>query len=583
MSTFAQLMLNSKLPSDYQLVGNADKSMVYKSLTGMAKDYPDEYSDYVQHVKQVGDFFSTNEGITVGLEDIEPNYKARDLIISSARKDLGKLQTLEARQSRLLRAQNEGIDLAKKHPGSLTKMTLSGGRGSYGQLVKTLVSPITVKGPDDTPTDFLMTRSYSEGVKPAEFWMGASEARREAARGNLATALPGDSAKQLTNTLNKVVINAKDCGTKNGILMDANDSNILGRYTAGNNVLVTESYLLELTRKRISKVKVRSPMTCEAQPGVCQMCYGLDAHSKHLDIGTNYGIRVAQALSEPLTQMVLSSKHGGNMAKLDDSLPSGMEGFRQIMDIPKVFKNEATLATLEGRVNNIEKLPHGGFNVFIGVTKHFVSPGRKLLVTRGAYVGKGEALTDGVPNPKSVTDLRGLGSGRKYLLDTLHGVYQDSGVNMDKRHLETLVREDLNYVKASKSDPDGQFLKHDIVPYNQIRPIILKSAKKELFGKKLLGQTLGEDYLHFTAGTEITPEVYSAIENDKPKQLAVSPDAPAYKPIMTSLERVPTMSKDIIGRLGHRRLKDTIIEGANKGYSSSKIDSPLTDYIFGLF
>ena len=583
MATFAQLMLNSKLPSDYQLSGNVDKSMVYKSLTGMAKDYPDKYSDYVQHVKQVGDFFSTNEGITVGLEDIEPNYKARDQIISAAKKDLGKLKTYSARQKRILKAQAEGIDLAKKHPGSLTKMTLSGGRGSYGQLVKTLVSPITVKGPGDVPTDFLMTKSYSEGVKPAEFWMGASEARREAARGNLATALPGDSAKQLASTLNKVVINEKDCGTTNGILMDTNDSNILGRYTAGDNILVTESYLLELSRKKIKKIKVRSPMTCEAQPGVCQMCYGLDAHRKPLDIGTNYGIRVAQALSEPLTQMVLSSKHGGNMAKIDGSLPSGMEGFRQIMDIPKIFKNEATLSTVEGRVTKIDKLPHGGYNVFIGSTKHFVNPGRKLLVTRGSYVGKGEALTDGVPNPKNVTDLRGLGSGRKYLLDTLHGVYQDSGVNMDKRHLETLVREDLNYVKVTKSDPNGEYIKHDIVPFNQIRANIKKTAKNTPFSPKIKGQTLGQDYLHFTAGTEITPEVYSAIKEDKPKSLLVSSDGPAYKPIMTSLERVPTMSKDIIGRLGHRRLKDTITEGATKSYSSDITESPLTDYIFGLF
>lgn len=583
MATFAQLMLNSKLPKEYQFQGTANKGVIYDKLTEMAKEHPEKYGDYVQHVKKIGDFFSTNEGITVGLEDIEPNYKKRDEIISRAKKDLGKLKTHEAKQARLLKAQNEGIDLAKKHPGSLTKMTLSGGRGSYGQLIKTLVSPVTVKGSDDTPTDFLMTKSYSEGVKPSEFWMGASEARREAAKGNLATALPGDTAKQLTNTLNKVVISEIDCGTKNGIFMDTTDSNILGRYTAGSNILVDNNYLLELTRDKKKRIKVRSPLTCEAQPGVCQKCFGIAANEKPLDIGTKYGIRVAQALSEPLTQMVLSSKHGGNMAKIDGGLPSGMEGFRQIMDIPKVFKNEATLANREGRITETEKLPHGGFNVYMGNEKHFVSPGRKLLVSKGDYLGKGDAISDGVPNPKSVTQLKGLGTGRKYLLDTLHQVYSDSGVNMDKRHLETLVREDLNYVKPNISDPDGQYLKHDIVPYNLVRNSIAKNSSENKFNRNIIGKTLGQDKLQYTAGTKITPEIYNDLQEDNPSTIKISDEGNSYEPQMTALERVPNMTKDIIGRLGHRRIKDTLLEGVARGYETHIKDSPLADYIFGGF
>lgn len=583
MATFAQLMLNSQLPEEYHFQGTANKGVIYGKLTDMAKERPEQYSDYVQHVKKVGDFFSTTEGITVGLSDIEPNYKLRDDIVSRAKKDLGKLKTFESKQNRLLKAQDEGIELSKNHTGSLTKMTLSGGRGSYGQLIKTLVSPITVKGPDDTPADFLMTKSYSEGVSPSEFWMGAAEARREAAKANLATALPGDSAKQLTNTLNKVTINAIDCGTQNGLLMDTYDSNILGRYTAGSDILVDDTYLLELTRNKTKRIKVRSPLTCESQPGVCQKCFGIAANKKHLDLGTQYGIRVAHALSEPLTQMVLSSKHGGNMAKIDGSLAGGMEGFRQIVDIPKIFKNEATLSTIEGRVKSIEKLPHGGFDVYIGNEKHFVNPGRKLVVTRGDYLGKGDSISDGVSNPKSITQLKGLGTGRKYLLDTLHGVYADSGVNMDKRHLETLVREDLNYVKVSKSDPNGQYLKHDVVPYNQVKANVLESSTSQSFDKRIIGQTLGEDRLHFTAGTEITPSIYKSLQEDKPKSLMVSSDGPAYAPIMTSLERVPNMSKDIIGRLGHRRLKDTLLEGVARGYETHIKDSPIADYIFGRF
>ncbi len=583
MTTFAQALINSGIPEDYQFNKSADKKVVYNMLTNLAKEKPDQYSDVVKHVKQAGDFFSTTEGITVGLDDITPNYAARNELMSRTRKDLGKLQTYEGRQKRILKAQEEGIALAKQHKGSLTKMAISGGRGSYGQLIKSLVAPVTVKGPDDKPTDFLMAHSYSEGIDTDEFWMGAGEARREAAKGNLATALPGDSSKQLINTLNKVTVSMPDCGTTNGILLRVTDSNIYGRYTAGTNILIDQQYQAELSRGTKKYIKVRSPLTCEAQPGVCQKCYGTNSMNKLIDIGTNQGIRVAQALSEPLTQMILSSKHGGNMAKIEDGLPAGMEGFKQLMDIPKIFKNEATLSTSEGRITNVEKLPHGGHNLMLNGDKHFVHPGKKLLVQKGDYVGKGDKLSEGVEHPGKVTDLRGLGSGRKYLADTLYSVYSDSGVDIDKRNLELLAREDLNYVKVTKSDPNGEFLKHDIVPYNKVMPIITKTAKPETFSKNIIGKTLGENYLHFTAGTEITPSIYNEMAVDDPSKVSVTSDAPAYKPFMTALERVPNQSGDVIATLAHRRIKDAIIDGASKSKESWFNLSPITDTIFSYF
>ena len=584
MQTFGQLMVNHKLPEEYKFHGVAGKKEIYRNLTSMAKKDPHKYGEYAQHIKNTGDFFATHQGITVGLDDIEPDYKARDKIIASAKKDLRNLKTFRSKQERLIRAQEEGLNLTKKHPGSLTQMAESGGRGSYGQLLKTLVAPITTKRSDDTPSDFLMSKSYSEGVTPSEFWLGATESRRETARGRISVSLPGDTAKQLVNVMHKVSVTKEDCGTKNGLQMDTNDHNIIGRFTAGDDVLITDQNVSSFIRRGKS-IKVRSPLTCEAQPGVCQKCYGVGSDDKILDIGTSYGIRAAQAMSEPLTQMVLNAKHGGNMSKLDSDLPSGMAGFKQIMDIPKVFKNESSLALKEGRVTNIDKMPHGGYTVLVGGQEHYVAPGRKVKVRRGDYLGKGDQISDGVPNPKAVTTLKGLGSGRKYLLDTLHKVYSDSGVNMDKRNLETLVREDLNYVKVKQSDPEGRYLKHDIVPLNTIKPMIEKDARSVAFNKDVIGKTLGKDHLHFTAGSEITPGMYEEIykNGDRPSSLSISPNAPAYTPVVTALERVPTMSQDVIGRLAHRRLKDSLIEGSTKGYETDLEKSPVARYLFGKY
>jgi len=585
MATFAELLINSRLPEEHKFKGPIDKKALYGKLTTIAQEQPDLYPNIVQHMKTTGDFFATNEGISVGLEDIEPEYSKRDAIVKSAQKDLLKIKDTDSRKRRLLQAQEEGISLAKKHPGDLAKMTLSGGRGSFGQFIKTVVAPITVKGADNAPTDFLMSKSYSEGVTPGEFWMGASEARREAMLGNLATALPGDSAKQLSRTLDRVHITEEDCGTSNGIMMQLDDPHIIGRYSTLGRIdkLIDEAFVRRLVRRKQKKTKVRSPLTCESQPNVCQKCYGMTSANKPMELGTNLGLRAAQAMSEPLTQMILSSKHGGNMAKIDDDLDSGMAGFRQLVDVPKIFKNEATLAQNKGEISQIEKLPHGGFNVYVDGKSHFVSPKRKLYITKGQEVVKGEQLSSGVPNPMEVTSLRGLGAGRKYLLDQLYDVYSGSGVDMDKRNLELLVREDLNHVRVTKSDPDGVFIKNDIVPYNRVRRMLKSDSRKELFGRHILGKTLGEDFLHFTAGTLITPDVYSEMRMARPQSIMIADEGPAYEAVMYPLERVPTLSTDFISRLAHRRIKDTLVEGAAKGFESDTQGtvSPITRYIYG--
>lgn len=584
MATLAELMLNSKLPVGNSLGGSGTKSSIYNTLTDIAKNSTAAFSEAVHHVKQVGDFFATNEGISVGLDDIEPEYEQRDALLKETTAALKKGKTYEDRQRIMLDAQNKGIALAKSHKGSLGTMTHSGGRGNFGQLIKTVVAPITVKGSDGTPTDFLMTKSYSEGVTPGEFWMGASEARREAARGNLATALPGDSAKQLSNTLNKVSIVSHDCGTTNGIIMSLSDKNILTRYAAGSSKLITQDTIMKMKRDGQESIKVRSPMTCEDQPGVCQLCYGINAFGKLQEIGSPIGLRAAQALSEPLTQMVLSSKHGGNMSKIDDSLPSGMEGFKQLMDVPQQFKAEASLATVEGRVNDVEKLPTGGYNVTVGKVVHFIHPKRTLLVKKGDYLAKGERISSGVENPKTVTELKGMGAGRKYLLDALHGVYAESGIDMDKRNLEVLVREDINHVKITKTDPEGRFVKGEVVPLNKIKGIVYTTARDAKLDSGILGSVLAENTLHHTKGTLLTKPVLEDLQSSGHiTTVKVTDYAPAYKPLMYALERVPSLSEDFIGRMAHRRIKDTLLEGAAKGFSSDKKDSPITNYLYSDF
>ena len=65
----------------------------------------------------------------------------------------------------------------------------------------------------------------------------------------------------------------------------------------------------------LENVRIRSILTCEAKRGVCAKCYGWDLSThKIVDNGTAVGIRAAQSIGEPGTQLTLRTFHIGGTA-----------------------------------------------------------------------------------------------------------------------------------------------------------------------------------------------------------------------------------------------------------------------------
>ncbi|HNV70015.1 MAG TPA: hypothetical protein PKO06_09970, partial [Candidatus Ozemobacteraceae bacterium] len=64
-----------------------------------------------------------------------------------------------------------------------------------------------------------------------------------------------------------------------------------------------------------SALTVRSPLSCMAKRGICQMCYGADlATNRKVDIGEAVGIIAAQSIGEPGTQLTMRTFHLGGVA-----------------------------------------------------------------------------------------------------------------------------------------------------------------------------------------------------------------------------------------------------------------------------
>lgn len=560
-TTMGRLLLNDALPTSHQISGPVTKADLNKLMTDLARSDPRRYVQAIGDLKNVGDAAATDVGFTVGLDDIEPDYTQRDKILEPFLTQVKRTRDPSRRRKLIAAAQEKMLNVTKQHPGQMTMIARSGARGNMTQLMRSVVSPVAATDERDDVIPWAISKSYAEGLKAPDAWIAMAEARRNAVESNTQVSAPGEVNKLLVNNMSNQLITMPDCGTANGIAMDASDPNAVDRYEAKTGRLLTSQILAN----RSGVVIVRSPMTCEAHDGVCQKCYGLNTKGQTPTLGTNVGMIAAHAMGEPLTQMTLSAKHATRTAESQKEVLKGLSGFKQLLEIPQSFFNKATLASQAGKVTDIKTAPQGGHYVYVQDQEHYVPPQLEVRVRRGTTVEPGDSLSTGVIKPDEIVRYKGLGAGRRYLVDQLEGIYQGNGIDIDKRHLEMLAKTDLNYVRIL--DKDSRALRvprGDVVDYNRFRREIAKQAKLQAVNDAI-GETLGNNALHYTAGTRITPTVAQNLRKHGIRDVLVAPRVPQFEPVMKPISRTPLLHPDWLAKLGHRNLKNVILEGAAFG------------------
>lgn len=586
--TVGHFLVNDVLPHDLHIDGPITNKQLHDRLVGLAKTDPAKYVTAVSALKRRGDEIATLEGITVGLKDITPDYVARDKVINNVVHAMSQEKDKSKHERLIIDAQSKLLDQTKKHPGSMTAMALSGARGNPAQLMKIVSTPLASNIPGRGIDPYLIRRSYSEGLSAAEYWTTAPEARANNVATVVSVSQPGEMAKLLVANMANKVVTRVDCGTTNGLRLSTDDGNALDRYLAApqaglpRNTLVTPQLVQTLHKRGVTALMVRSPMTCAANPGVCQMCMGLSEKGKIHGTGTNVGIRAAQAMAEPLTQMALGSKHAVLVIKVKKLEPEGLKGVKQLTDIPKTFLHEAVLAPNDGVVTRVEPAPQGGHFVYVGAQKLYAGPSLTVTAKIGDHVEEGDALTNGVPHPAKVVAAKGLGAGRQYFVDMLHKTYANEGVNIDRRHLELLAKSHLNHVKLTEADDDHpEFLKGDVLDYNAFRDAYAK-ATTDVAVKGAAGHVLGREAQHYTVGTRLTPNVVRDLQARGVTTVSVLKKAPKVEFIMKPLAMNPMHDHDWMGRLSHRFLGQSIREGAHFGESSDiHGTNPVPAYAYG--
>ncbi|MBL7073275.1 MAG: DNA-directed RNA polymerase subunit beta' [Candidatus Omnitrophica bacterium] len=114
-----------------------------------------------------------------------------------------------------------------------------------------------------------------------------------------------------------------------------------------------------------------------------------------------------------------------------------------------------------------------------GMRKEYVIPhGKHLNVYRGDNVIAGEQLVEGPVVPQDILRVSGEKALQEYLLDEVQEVYRLQGVEINDKHIETIIRQMIRNVKITDSG-DTKFLMGDKVSRSSFRKENEKMLKKK--------------------------------------------------------------------------------------------------------
>jgi DNA-directed RNA polymerase subunit beta' len=217
-------------------------------------------------------------------------------------------------------------------------MAHSGARGGVEQIRQLAGMRGLMAKPTGEIIETPIKANFREGLTVLEYFSSTHGARKGLADTALKTADSGYLTRKLADVAQNVVVTCKDCGTSRGItkgviyrgeqvevrLATAINGRV-SRHSIVNPItdeqIVKENEMITLDQARkveemgLEKIQVRSPMTCEAALGVCQLCYGMDMSTGAMvEEGMAVGIIAAQSIGEPGTQLTMRTFHFGGVA-----------------------------------------------------------------------------------------------------------------------------------------------------------------------------------------------------------------------------------------------------------------------------
>ena len=379
----------------------------------------------------------------------------------------------------------------QKPINSIYMMSHSGARGSPTQMKQLAGMRGLMAKPSGEIIETPIISNFKEGLTVLEYFNSTHGARKGLADTALKTANSGYLTRRLVDVSQDCVVVVEDCGTERALEMRSIvqggstiaslAERILGRTLAedivdkdGNVVaakgaLLDEAAVAAIEATGIQAARIRSPLICEAEQGVCATCYGRDlARGTPVNIGEAVGVIAAQSIGEPGTQLTMRTFHIGGAAQVNEQ--SHLEA---ICDGTVVYRDIPTIVDKRGRRLSLAR--NGEIVVIDGEGReraiHRVPYGTHLLHEDGAIINEGDRLAEWDPftlpvitEKPGIVKYQDLIDGKTLTEVTDDATGMSSRVVTENRSASRSKKEDLRPRLTLLDDASGEAARYMMAP-----------------------------------------------------------------------------------------------------------------------
>ena len=388
-TTVGRILFNQHVP---EKAGYINQVLTKKSLRGIIGDIlkvtsVPETATFLDKIKDMGFSFAFKGGLSFSLGDIIIPKEKTELIDQANDQVDGIITNYNMGLITNNERYNQVIDIWTSTNAMLTELAMkrisedqqgfnsvfmmldSGARGSKEQIRQLtgmrglMAKPKKSNAGGGEIIENPILSNFKEGLSILEYFISTHGARKGLADTALKTADAGYLTRRLHDVAQDVIVNTVDCGTLRGLSVSALKKNeevvesiaerIVGRVSLHDvihpltaEVLVAAGTLIEdehakaIENSPLESVEVRSPLTCEAQKGICANCYGRNlATGKMVQLGESAGVIAAQSIGEPGTQLTLRTFHVGGIAgniSEENKLIARFDGVAEIEELKTV-------------------------------------------------------------------------------------------------------------------------------------------------------------------------------------------------------------------------------------------------------
>ena len=536
-TTFGRALLNSALPADFPYInGVVLKSDIRTLIEEVIERYDkSQVEAFLDGIKDLGFQFSTQAGLTIGLEDVKtPPEKAA--ILEEFEDRASKVETNflkgiitdDERRQELIEIWTEATDRVKDalevslkadRFNPIDMMVRSGARGNIMQVRQIAGMRGLVANPRGDIIPRPIKANFREGLSVLEYFISTHGARKGLADTALRTADSGYLTRRLVDVSQEVLIHSDESDDpgititvrENGQPIRHLRNRIFGRVLAedlkiGRSLLPTasgrklragelidrEAMIAIQAAAEIEEVRVRSPLTDTSRHGISVASYGLSlATGRMVEPGEAVGIMAAQSIGEPGTQLTMRTFHTGGVAGED--ITHGLPRVTELFEA-RSPKGKAPICEVGGIVKVLDD--ETGRRIVIETkedeVEYPISRRARLKVASGQEIDPGTPLTEGPLDPKEVLEIMGVRACQKYLVDEVQEVYRSQGVDIHDKHIEVIVRQMLRRVRVV-TPGDSTFLPAELVDSQEFRDAnreLVTAGKKPAEGRpELMGIT----------------------------------------------------------------------------------------------